>query len=165
WLLFTDADISFAEDYFDRLSCIREDERLGLIYGVKDTRDEYVAYHRWFAHGQRVFARLGIPAATGSNLLIRRDVFEQVGGFDLSLTCNEDSEIAWRVCRAGYRGRFAPELRVYSHDHRRLRKGVLRKVVHSSVRCALLYLNLMPSRWRTSDWGYWSRSKSDHLSA
>jgi len=156
WLLFTDADVSFAEDYFDHLARLQPTPALGLIFGPKDSRDAYRAYHRWFELGQRFFALLGIPAATGSNLLIRRDAFERVGGFDLSLTCNEDSEIAWRVRRAGYAMRFIPALRVFSHDHRRLRRGVWRKVMHSSVRCTLLYLNAMPRAWRARDWGYWA---------
>ncbi|MCS7087123.1 MAG: glycosyltransferase [Thermoflexales bacterium] len=157
WLLFTDADVSFADDYFDHLARFRPSPSLGLIFGPKDTRDAYRAYHRWFEIGQRLFARLGIPAASGSNLIIRRDAFEHVGGFDLTLTCNEDSEIAWRIKRAGYAAHFAPELRVFSHDHRRLRRGVIRKVMHSSLRCTLLYFNVMPRRWRQRDWGYWSR--------
>ncbi len=160
WLLFTDADVTFAPDYFQRLASLDvSDARLGVIFGAKDTSDgQYALYHRAFALGQRSLSWFGIPAASGSNLLVRRDAFERVGGFDLRLTCNEDSEIAWRVVRAGYRARFVPALRVYAHDHRRLRKGAARKMLHSVARCALLYLNLMPARWRTSDWGYWSSS-------
>lgn len=41
--------------------------------------------------------RLAIPVASGSNLLIRQPVLWTVGGFDLQLTCNEDSR-NWIDC-------------------------------------------------------------------
>jgi glycosyltransferase involved in cell wall biosynthesis len=157
WLLFTDADVTFAPDYFERLAQLdTDDPRLGAIYGPKLSRDHFQGYYRWFTRGQRLFAAFGIPAATGSNLIIRRSVLQAVGGFDLSLTCNEDSEIAWRIQRRGYRTRFVPDAVVYARDHRRLKRGVARKVAHSSLRCFLLYFNLLPARWRGQDWGYWS---------
>lgn len=157
WLLFTDADVIFSLTYFSDLARLDvSDPRLGLIYGAKKASDRFVAYHTWFTRAQGAFAVLRIPAATGSNLLISQKAFRDVGGFDLSLTCNEDSEIAWRIQRRGYRTMFAPSLVVYARDHRRLERGVMRKVAHSSLRCFLLYFNLLPSRWRGRDWGYWS---------
>ena len=61
-----------------------------------------------------------------------------------------------RIKRHGFRIAFAPDLIVYARDHRRLQRGTLRKTLHSVTRCALLYFNLMPDRWRSHDWGYWS---------
>jgi GT2 family glycosyltransferase len=154
WLLFTDADVIFAPDYFERLPAYYS--AYDALYGPKLSTDEFVRYYRWFAQGQRLSQALGIPAASGSNLLVRRQVFEDVGGFDLELTCNEDSELPWRIKRRGYRVGFAPDLVVYARDHRRLHQGVARKTLHSVTRSLLLYLNLVPSRWRKHDWGYWS---------
>jgi len=156
WLLFTDADVIFAPDYFERLL---KYEDYDALYGPKLSTDEFVRYYRWFGRGQHLSHILGIPAASGSNLLVRRDVFESVGGFDLELTCNEDSEIAWRIKRQGYHVGFGPDLHVYARDHRRLYQGVLRKTLHSMARCTLLFLNLLPSRWRRHDWGYWSSTR------
>lgn len=153
WLLFTDADVRFAPDYFARLETLGD---AGVIYGAKRSSDEFTTYYTGFVWGQRLLHGMGIPAASGSNLLVRRDAFAAAGGFDLSLSCNEDSELVWRAKRAGCRVDFVPGLVVYETDHRRLRRGVVRKVGHSLVRCAMLYLNLMPSRWRTGDWNYWA---------
>lgn len=162
WLLFTDADVVFALTYFSVLARIDAGHpRLGLVYGAKQATDRYLGYHRWFTRGQRLFAALNIPAATGSNMLISRRAFDAVGGFDLRLICNEDSEIAWRIARAGFQTRFARELCVFSRDHRRLERGVWGKAAHSSLRCGLLYLNLIPSRWRGRDWGYWRGADSE----
>ncbi|MEZ4516554.1 MAG: glycosyltransferase [Chloroflexota bacterium] len=153
WLLFTDADVAFAADYFDLLPGFLTTDAL---YWCKTIPRRIPDYYQWFLRGQTTFDRLGIPAASGSNLLIRREVFHAIGGFDLSLTCNEDSEIAWRIRRNGYSIRFIPELIVYAHDHRRLEQGQFRKTWHSLFRSALLFSGLLPERWRHNDWGYWS---------
>lgn len=153
WLLFTDADVVFAPDYFDRLSTY---QHYDACYGPKLSTDSFIRYYRWFERGQHLCQQLGIPAVSGSNLLMSRRTFLNVGGFDLRLTCNEDSELGWRIKREGYRIAFAPDLVVYARDHRRLRLGLARKMLHSLTRCLLLYLNLIPTRWRSRDWGYWA---------
>lgn len=154
WLLFTDADVRFSRGYFARLAA--QGDAGGALYGSKRSIGGFRNYYRWFVWGQSVLHRFGVPAATGSNLLIRRDVLFEVGGFDRALSCNEDTEIVWRIHRRGFRVNFSPELAVYETDHRRLRRGALAKTMHSLTRCLLLYLDLMPSRWRTGDWKYWS---------
>jgi hypothetical protein len=73
------------------------------------------------------------------------------------LTCHEDSEVVWRLRRAGCRVSFWKDLVVQATDHRRLEGGRLRKTLHSMARCALLYTNLMPRKYRTYDWGYWQQ--------
>lgn len=153
WLVFADADVTFHTEYFHRL-CRRDDWH--AVYGPKQSYHEFKRYYRWFAYGQHLSHRLGAPAATGSNLAVRRDVLHAVGGFDRELVCNEDSEFVWRVKRAGFAVSYDPNLIVYAHDHRRLYRGLWRKSLHSIARCALLFCNAMPSRWRGSDWGYWS---------
>ncbi len=155
WLLFTDADILFAQDYFERIRDISQGD---VVYGPKLSVTGFANYYRWFARAQGWCHALGVAAASGSNLLMRRLALKAVGGFDPQLTCNEDSEVVWRIQRHGYRVRFDPGLIVYERDHRRLERGALAKTVHSAARCALLYFNLIPARWRGRDWGYWSHS-------
>lgn len=157
WLLFTDADVVFAQDYFTRLPRRYAGHAL---YGAKIARDQYPGYYRWFTRGQQWAHRVGIPAVSGSNFLVHRHAFAHVGGFDLRLTCNEDSELGWRIRRRGFQIDFAPELVVYARDHRRLERGAAYKMVHSVTRCLLLYTGLLPDRWRSHDWGYWSDSRT-----
>jgi cellulose synthase/poly-beta-1,6-N-acetylglucosamine synthase-like glycosyltransferase len=156
WLLFTDADVVFPPDYFQGLSRYAG---FDSVYGGKLSRDRFRRYYRGFAFAQRVSHWIGIPAVSGSNLLVRRQVVLSVGGFDPELVCNEDSELGWRIKRAGYRIGFAPDLPVYATDHRRLERGVLRKTLHSVSRCFLLRFDLIPARWRRLDWGYWSKAE------
>ena len=66
---------------------------------------------------------MGVPAASGSNLLIKKTICERGGGFDTELVCNEDSEIVWRLKDHGIKVAFASDLVVHATDHRRLYKG------------------------------------------
>ena len=152
WFLFTDADVAFDAGYFTRLARM---PACDVAYGPKLSHDEYRRYYRWFARGQRLLHALGLPAASGSNLLVSACAFRAVGGFDLALSCNEDSELIWRVHGTGGRCVYDPELVVWALDHRRLRRGVLAKTAHTLARCALLRTGLMPRRWRSHAWGYW----------
>ena len=160
WLLFSDADVHFAPGYFERLERYQDWD---MVYGAKLSKDAYRLYYQGIANGQQLLQRLGIPAVSGSNLLIRRAAFLDCGGFDLRLAVNEDSELGYRLSRKGWRVAFAKDLVVYAHDHRRLRRGAVRKTLHSWIRCSLLYLNLMPSAWRSRDWGYWKCKKGERL--
>jgi glycosyltransferase involved in cell wall biosynthesis len=159
WLLFTDADVVFAPEYGERLAACDDGGRCDALYGAKLSRDRYQRYYRRFSWGQGFLHRLGVPAASGSNLLIQREAFWASGGFDLDLSVNEDSEIVWRLKREGYGVCFDADLVVYARDHRRLDQGTLRKTLHSAVRCSLLYSGLMPKRWRSQDWGYWANGR------
>jgi GT2 family glycosyltransferase len=165
WLLFTDADVAFAADYFADLAAALERlaadaaAGVGLLYGPKLSAGEYSGYYRRFARAQRIVDLL-VPAASGSNMVVSRRAFAAVGGFDSALRCNEDSELGWRIARAGFRCRLDPKLVVWAVDHRRLRRGRLRKTLHSVARCVVLFFGLVPRRWRGRDWGYWSQPSS-----
>lgn len=156
WVLFTDADVAFAPGYFETLAQSTFRPGTGALYGRKVARGSYPVYHTLFQAGQRLCDWLDIPAGSGSNMLVRREALRAAGGFDLELSCNEDSEVLWRIADSGSGVRFVPALSVHSRDERRLERGSARKLLHSAVRCFLLYTELLPRRWRASDWGYWS---------
>jgi len=161
WLLFTDADVKFAPGYFAVLaSRLDANARTALLFGPKLSADDYPGHYRRLAVVQRVLAALCIPAASGSNMLVTAEAFAAVGGFDAALTCNEDSELGWRIARAGFEWHCDPRLVAFATDHRRLRRGVLRKTLHTVFRCSLLYLGLIPRRWRGHDWGYWREPRT-----
>ena len=67
WLLFTDADVIFDASYFDHLP---QSNVCGVYYGSKRTQGEFKPYYQWFLWGQQQLDRLGIPAASGSNMLV-----------------------------------------------------------------------------------------------
>ncbi|NIP38642.1 MAG: glycosyltransferase [Candidatus Dadabacteria bacterium] len=153
WLLFSDADIVFNHNYFNNIS---KYWAFDIVYGPKLSIEEFKYYYKFISYGQLLLDTLGVPAASGSNLLIRKSLYERGGGFDTELVCNEDSEIVWRLKEPDIKVAFAPDLAVYATDHRRLYKGKIKKTIHSLARCSLLYLDIMPDKWRGKDWGYWA---------
>jgi glycosyltransferase involved in cell wall biosynthesis len=155
WLLFSDADVLFSPSYAQHLAGLPITARTGGIVGSKGTAGGYERYHRGFARGQRLLSWIGIPPATGSNMLILKRALYGVGGFDLDLTVNEDSDAMFRVKRAGWQVRYEPALEVLGFDHRRLERGTLRKTAHSVARCGLLWVRPGSRTVRQSDWGYW----------
>ncbi|NWG22168.1 MAG: glycosyltransferase [Chloroflexi bacterium] len=155
WLLFSDADVRFAPGYFDR---IQRYAAADAVYGPKYATTAYRWYSHAFTRGQRLAHMLGLPAASGSNMAVRRRILDAVGGFRRDLPVNEDSELFLRLAHRGYRIVFAPDLAVHSLDDRRLRRGAARKLLHSTARCALIALGLrmpLPQRLLRHDWGYW----------
>jgi GT2 family glycosyltransferase len=152
WILFSDADVVFAPTYFAMLERLEE---TAVFYGPKLSRDLYRHYYRRFAAGQSLCHAFGIPAASGSNLVVPRKALLAVGGLDLRLSCNEDTELVWRIKAAGFKVRYMRGLVVYAIDHRRIEGGRFGKTLHSIARCLLLYTGLMPEGWRRLDWGYW----------
>jgi len=50
-----------------------------------------------------------LPFATSSNLGIRREVFERLGGFDERLFSSEDVDLSWRLQLGGWRLGFVPD--------------------------------------------------------
>ncbi len=160
WLLFTDADVTFSPGYFDRLTGTLLPADCGGLVGTKGSLDGFDRYHRWFVRGQGTLMALGIPAATGSNMLVKRQALQLAGGFDPELTVNEDTELMFRLSKAGWAIEFRPDLAVHSFDHRRLEAGIARKVVHGALRNTALYLGWFNRGVRRGDWGYWAGSVS-----
>jgi glycosyltransferase involved in cell wall biosynthesis len=154
WLSFTDADITFAPDYFDHL---KTSPYFYLRYGPKLSSDQQFAFYQNFSTWQARLHRLGIPAVSGSNLVVNAQTFHRMGGFRRDLLVNEDTEFGYRTKKAGYPVEFDPSMVVYARDHRRLRQGKLRKNLHTLARCALIYMNVLPGLWSGRDWGYWSK--------
>lgn len=153
WLLFSDADVHFSENYFSNLEMLPNAD---AYYGRKQSSsDEYYIYDQVFSYGQGLSQFFGIPAASGSNMMIHRDAFQHVGGFDCTLTCNEDTEIFYRLQKKQKVIHFAHQLSVTSHDDRRLRTGASKKLLHTITRCTALYFNLLNEEQKKSDWGYW----------
>lgn len=156
WIVFSDADVQFEPGYFSYLAQHISGD---AFYGPKYSTAPYRRYSQLFNAGQWAFHRLGIPAASGSNMGLRREVFERVGGFRLDLPVNEDTELMMRVKRRGFQVDYIPELAVRSLDDRRLKRGVVLKTLHSLSRNSLLFVSgyiPIPRRWLSHDWGYWS---------
>jgi GT2 family glycosyltransferase len=162
WLIFSDADVVFAGNYFGMLRGIHPGPPVAGLAGAKLSQRRYRVYYRLFSQWLRFCCAVGVPAASGSNMLVRRRALMEVGGFDRRLTCNEDTDLFWRLHRSGYPVMYEPRLKVFEFDHRRLDRGLGRKTFHSLLRCALLVCGFR-SVLRSTDWGYWQNRLDNSL--
>jgi N-acetylglucosaminyl-diphospho-decaprenol L-rhamnosyltransferase len=82
---------------------IRETSLLHLVGLLPVVRDYYLL--TWPHDGER-----NVPWVLGAALLIRREAFEAVGGFDAGFYMySEEVDLCYRVARAGWQVRFTPE--------------------------------------------------------
>jgi len=88
--------------------------------------------------------------ATGAALMLRRSALDEVGALDEQFEMHmEEIDLCWRLQRAGYRVRVAPESVVYHIGGGSLPKGNPRKTYYNFRNSLLmLYKNLSPSDWR-----------------
>jgi N-acetylglucosaminyl-diphospho-decaprenol L-rhamnosyltransferase len=58
-----------------------------------------------------------VPWATGAFLIVRREAWEQVGGFDAEQWMYaEDLDLGWRLRKAGWKTRYEPRAVVHHHE-------------------------------------------------
>lgn len=68
-------------------------------------------------HGARALVAQSLSAVTAACLLVRRDVFEQLGGLDTALAVAfNDIDFCLRVRDAGYRNVWTPFAELYHHE-------------------------------------------------
>lgn len=162
WVLFTDADMSFGDDYWSAWEALDLGPKVGALQGAKlSADDEFKTYYKLFSFGIRFLSWLTIPGGSGSNMIFRRTALLDAGGFDFQLTANEDIYALWTVRKAGWRVGYSGALKVYERDHRRLRQGRARKTLHGWVRPLMLFTGIGDDRVRESSWGYWNDGDDD----
>ncbi|MER2098647.1 MAG: glycosyltransferase [Pseudomonas qingdaonensis] len=106
WVAFLDADIEVPEQWLSLLLDLHAQGRGDVVALDCDTPRQAP----WFARaGQRRTRRAGRPALHSMqwlptpNLLMRRDWFDRVGGFNETLRTGEDKDFTWRLAQAGAR--------------------------------------------------------------
>lgn len=123
-LVFVDADSQFHEDTLHHMLEGFDDEKVGAVCGDDRpvnldrvlTRLLTVISHIGTGLVRRSLSLLGcLPIVSGNSGAFRRDVFEEVGGFD-EHTVGEDLELTWRVHRAHRQVRFAPRALVLAES-------------------------------------------------
>jgi len=95
----------------------------GKIQHAGVARDnQIVPYHiycGWEESAPEVNRKLEVNAVTGGCLLIRRKVWEELGGWDdhFGRGVFEDVDLCWRAREKGYKVIYNPEVRLYHHEH------------------------------------------------
>jgi cellulose synthase/poly-beta-1,6-N-acetylglucosamine synthase-like glycosyltransferase len=92
--------------------------------------EEIVARHRWMP--------VDVSVLASYHVLYRRQILEEVGGFDASCRWAHDAELAYRVRKAGYRLRFEIDSQV-GHFHPVELRGYLAKQRQQGFWRVMLY--------------------------
>lgn len=119
-LLFIDADCEAVVDWCQQMLRPLADPQVCGAYGAYRSRQRAwvarLAQAEFEERYARLAARPSIDFFATHSAAVRRDAFEQVGGFRTDLRGNEDVELAFRLSDRGYRLIFAPQAVVY-HEH------------------------------------------------
>lgn len=127
WLLFMDADCRPEPDLLDRYFDHPVAEGFALIAGGIEGAPSQPGLVPAWARSRRQLSQdhlipgppsLPHPAAGTPNLMVRRGVFEALGGFHEGIRSAGDVEFCWRVQDAGWRLDYRPTARV-EHRYRR----------------------------------------------
>ncbi len=115
WILFLDADCRGSADLLDAYFAEPVDPGVGALAGevvAAASGDSLVARYgaaRSFLSQQAHMEHPFRPRAVAANLLVRRDAFEQVGGFYEGVRAAEDTDFSWRLQAAGWRLELRPD--------------------------------------------------------
>lgn len=125
YIAFLDADdIWEPEKLAKQIAKFSEDDQIGLVHcGMREFHSdtgETIAMHLqgtegWVADDLLLWEGLGV-IGPGGTIIVRRDAFENVGGFDESLKVGEDWDFCYRIARK-YKVGFVPELLVNYRNH------------------------------------------------
>lgn len=107
WLLFLDADVHVAPDFLGELCAelqTRELDAASTWYVPSPATPMLHVNHRLSALYFHLTTRIGWPHSIGGCLAVRKQLHEQIEGFDPSVTVAEDQDYARRLARAGRYG-------------------------------------------------------------
>ena len=114
WILFVDSDCRPAADLLDRYFDEPPPADCAMAAGrvVHTERQRSIAARhaatRQMLDQERALAHPFRPYALTANVLVRREAFEQLGGFFEGIFNCEDVDFAWRAHDAGWHLRFVP---------------------------------------------------------
>ena len=109
YVAFIDDDCLAEQDWIESLQRVFSENEIGGIEGGITTTDE---------NGEKIDFnppnRFRWNRFKTANLAVRRDVLEEIGGFDERYHMHrEDTDLAWRVIDAGFKMAWAPQCRVH----------------------------------------------------
>ncbi|MDQ3089309.1 MAG: glycosyltransferase, partial [Acidobacteriota bacterium] len=124
FIAFFDADdICFPAKIEKQMAKFAEDAKIGLVHcGMRefDLQGNTIRYHLegrkegWIA--DEILLLMPVITASGSSIMVSREAFNAVGGFDTNLTVGEDWDFCYRVARK-FKVGFVPEILVDYRYH------------------------------------------------
>jgi GT2 family glycosyltransferase/glycosyltransferase involved in cell wall biosynthesis len=95
-------------------------QHAGLVMGLEGHASQLFRFeageHHWSSFGSPEFYRNAL-AVTGACLAVRRQVFNDIGGFDETYRlCYNDIDLCLRIAAAGFRNLYTPFARLIHHE-------------------------------------------------
>lgn len=138
YILFLDSDDRLYPDAIEKLVALmeRSPADTGFAYGQL----QYFDQRDWIFESRDFDpAALAKENYIQTSALIRKRIFDQVGGWDRGFKLREDWELFIRIWHAGYRGAFLGEPHIYYRKHKAPTRGKTRTPKYI-VTSRLIYL-------------------------
>ncbi|MFZ4517267.1 MAG: mycofactocin biosynthesis glycosyltransferase MftF [Microthrixaceae bacterium] len=163
-----DSDCTVAEDWLERLLPQFTDEQVAAVAARVRPEPGEGPLARYEAHrspldlGDRagpVVAGTRLSYVPAAGVVLRRDAYVQVGGFDPSLRVGEDVDLVWRLGESGWRVRYEPAAEVHHRVRGSVRDWLAQRVAYGTSAALLeerhpgAVAPVRCSPWSAAAWG------------
>ncbi len=146
-IAYTDSDCEVSPGWLRELVPYFADSRVGIVGGRIDSFSLDTRIERYESVASSLYMGLeerecrpntAIPFLPTANLLVRREIWQKIGGFDPAFPIGEDVDLVWRTHAAGWRVQYVPRGAV-GHKYRcRLSSYARRKAFYGGSETLLL---------------------------
>jgi len=123
FLAFTDADCIVTSSWLSKLLDHHQDETIGIFAGEIRSYSQSSLIERFgemegILDQKRFLKYEYMPYAVTANMVVRKELFKKIGGFNASLTSGGDADFCWRLQKeTSSRIEYVPDAIVF-HKHR-----------------------------------------------
>ena len=138
---FIDADTKVEKEWLNKLVSYLDDPQVAGVSGGIETWNKENAWARSIGYDlENRYARLkkSVVRVATMNLLMKKSVIEEVGGFDEHLPSQYDTDLGFRITSRGYKLLFEPNAKCY-HFNRSTVKAYFRQQLQYGKNTVKLY--------------------------
>lgn len=170
WLVFLDADVLPPADLLDRYFAKAPGETTGVLAGAvvdelpeADTAASRYAYLKSSMSQEITLADDAWPFAQTANAAVRREAFDQIGGFEESVRSGGDADLCFRLRAAGWQLERRPEAAVVHRNRATIPRMLAQRARHGAGAgwLAQRWPGSMPRR-RWPGLALWSAKRAAH---
>lgn len=98
FIAFVDSDCAIGPDWLKAAIPLFDDPGVGAVGAPTSIPEDGTWVQRaWYMHRKKSYGRGFVPWLSTENLMVRTDVFRNVGGFDEALVTCEDVDLCYRI--------------------------------------------------------------------
>ena len=134
---FIDADAKVEKEWLNKLVTYLDDPQVAGVSGGIETWNTENAWARSIGYDlKNRYARLGkyAPRLATMNLLLKKNVIEEVGGFDENLPAQYDTDLGFRITGKGYKIVYEPSAKCYHFNRTTVRAYFRQQLQYGKTR-------------------------------